>query len=69
MRTIGVKFSSYSKTYAFNTDLPIKEGKIYKIATPEGAYPSGVYVLGEVEPPRGIALKTIIAATEVVEDA
>ena len=69
MKTVSVKFSNYYRSYAFKTNLPLKEGKMYKIVADGTKYSTSVSVEGYLnKAPEGIVLKEITDAIEVVEN-
>ena len=68
-RTVMVRFLNYWKSYAFTTELPLKEGKIYNIKTATSGYSTPVFVEEYTnENFNGITLKEITDAEEVIDE-
>lgn len=69
MDTYMVKFSNYYKSYAFKSNLPLKEGKFYNIEASGTKYSTPVYIDGKTDETfPGITLKEITHAQEVVNE-
>lgn len=69
MKVVSVRFRNYWRSYAFNTNLPLKEGKIYKVRAQDTSYSTSVVVEGYLDTaPDGIQLKEIIEAEEVFDE-
>ena len=69
MKIVSVKFNNYYRSYAFNTRLPLKEGKVYRIRADGLEYSTPVKVEKYLDKgPVGITLKEIDNAVEVEEE-
>lgn len=66
MKFVSVKFDNYYRHYTFKTNLPLKEGKHYKILAAGAVYSTPVKVMEyKSKGPDGVELKEITDAIEV----